>query len=269
MLWLTGLLVACGGCGSLRSFDLARWLTARPAGGGAADTAIRRDPVAYLRRVAGRCAKLEQYRVRLVRIERRGLGPFAGLYGPEHIDAWFRRRPFSVRLLWLDADSPHDQSVYVAGRNDGRVLYRPRRGWLGGRPSVLRASPQTVVNLGQSRVPLTDFGLERLMQRTLEALDHAGGAAVVRYRGRVQIDDLPRPVQAFEIRVPAAASDPPVMELYIDPARELPCGAVLRSASGTLEAAYFYRDLCTDVALSDADFTIHDTPPAAAQRSTP
>ncbi len=267
MIGLIGIAAACGGCGSLRGVDPDRWLVARPAAGHAADTVIRRDPAAYLRRVAERCTRLEQYRVRLVRIERRGIGPFAGLHGPEHIAAWFRRRPFSVRLVWLDPDSPHDQSVYVEGRNDGRVLYRPRRGLFGSRPTVLRVRPQTVVRLGQSRVPITDFGLERLMQRTVATIARAADAAQVRYLGRVRIDDLPRPVHAFEVRVPRRFSDPPAMELYIDPVRELPCGAVLRSAAGTLQAAYFYRDLRTDVSLTDADFTIHAPPDE--RRSTP
>ena len=149
------------------------------------------------------------------------------------------------------------------------MLYRPRRGLLGLPPGVLRARPETIVRLGQSRMAVTDFGLERLMQRTLDALKRAGPQARVRYLGRVRIDDLPQPVLGFDVRVPRQISDPPTMALYIDPRRELPCGAVLRSSDGTLVGAYFYRDLRTDIALTDDDFVIRDEPHAAASRSTP
>ncbi len=247
-----------GGCASSPSAAARlRWLIPAPAADDRDDRdAIARDPLAYLEQVRQRCAQLDGYRVTLVRIERRGFGPFRRLVGPERIEAWFRRTPFSVRLRWLDPDSPHAESVFVAGRNDGKVLYRPRRGWLGGPPGVLEADPGTAVRLGQSLRPITDFGLERLMEQTLDAIRRAGGAAVVTACGPVYIDDIPQPVEALTIRVPPEVSRPPVIELYIDPRRELPVCAVLRSTSGRLEAAYIYRDIDTDVHVRDDDFRL-------------
>lgn len=267
------LAIACtaglvGGCASSPSAAARlRWLVPTPVADARNDrTAIARDPLAYLEQVRQRCAQLECYRVTLVRIERRGFGPFRRLVGPERIEAWFRRTPFSVRLRWLDPDSPHAESVFVAGRHDGNVLYRPRHGWLGGPPGVLRADPRTAVRLGQSLRPITDFGFEQLMVQTLDAIRRAGAAAVVTYRGRVRIDDVPQPVEALTIRVPPAVSRPPVMELYIDPQQRLPVCAVLRSESGQLEAAYVYRDIRTDLHLTDDDFRLE--PPEQHARDT-
>lgn len=290
--------------------------------------AIRQDPVAYLRQVAERCRGLEQYTLTFVRYERRGL--FQTLHGPEHIRCWFRRSPFSVRMRWLDPDVKYGETVYVAGQADDRVRFVTRT-WnppLRPPPAVNRVDLQTPVLWGESKRPLTDFGLERMMDQTLESLAAAGPDVLIRYEGlrHLRMPGPPPPARdslaaggsnalpgkegagqgsSARLRdIQAAAPDPhlvlslegggaaaaflppgggggpaalsdaglivhhvrleypatryrvPVQELYIDVATDLPAGTVLKLASGTIDAAYFYRDIDPAVRLADEDFLL-------------
>ncbi|MEW6251652.1 MAG: DUF1571 domain-containing protein, partial [Planctomycetota bacterium] len=96
-----------------------------PAEADARADAVRRDPRGYIERVAGLCRGLEQYTLTFTRYERRGL--FQKLYGPERIQCWFRRQPFSVRMKWL-ADHPrYNEMVYVADRPKAQVRFVTRR----------------------------------------------------------------------------------------------------------------------------------------------
>ncbi|MFN0136743.1 MAG: DUF1571 domain-containing protein, partial [Phycisphaerae bacterium] len=98
--------------------------------------AVRRDPLAYLRKVAKRCAGLQQYTVTLVRQERRGIPGFQTLREPETIACWFRRAPFSVRMKWLDEDTDFGETAYVKGDRGDKVRFTPRKGFLGFPPGV-------------------------------------------------------------------------------------------------------------------------------------
>ena len=217
---------------------------------------VARDPVTYLRQVASECQKLEQYTLRFTRYERRGL--FALLYGPEHIDGWFRRDPFSVRLKWLDEDLKYYESTYVAGEANGKVRF-VTRWWsppLKPPPGVNLVDLQTPVTWGESKRPLTDFGLERLMERTLASMDEAGDEVVVTYEGLVRLPETGEVVHHLHLAYASTWQRVPIQELYIDPQTDLPVGTVLKFASGTLDAAYFYEDVNPGVQLTDADFLL-------------
>lgn len=227
-----------------------------PAEADARAEAVRRDPVAYLHRVAANCRALDQYTLTFTRHERRGL--FQRLYGPERIACWFRRSPFSVRMQWLDENVKYGETVFVAGQADNKVRF-VTRWWsppLRPPPAVNRVDLQTPVAFGESKRPLTDFGLERLMERTLAALEQAEGEVVVRYEGLVQLPDDGPTVHHIHLEYPAAQYRVPVQELYVDVATDLPAGTVLKLASGDIDAAYFYADLNPAVRLADEDFLL-------------
>jgi hypothetical protein len=229
---------------------------------------IAAEPLAYLRDVADRCRALQQYTLTFTRHERRGL--FRQMYGPEHIAAWFRREPFSVRLKWLDADVKYDETAYAAGWGNNKVRF-VTRWWtppLLPPPAVNKVDPTMPVLWGESRRPLTDFGLERLMEQTLAAIKKAQGAAVVRYEGPVRLDDGGQPAHHFHIEVPTSQSLTPVQELFIDIATNLPAGTIIKTSSGQIEATYFYEHIDAAVTLRDDDFLLPPERSAAGRTST-
>jgi hypothetical protein len=227
-----------------------------PAEADARAEMVRRDPAGYLHRVAFHCQGLEQYTLHFTRCERRGL--FQQLYGPEHMLCWFRRRPFSVRMKWLDADTKYSESVYVEGQANSQVRFLTR-GWLPGLappPAVNKVDLLTPVTWGESKRPLTDFGLERLMERTLNSLHTAGDDVLLTYEGLCQLSDGGPTVHHLHLEYPPARYKVPVQELYVDVASDLPAGTILKLASGELDASYFYADVNTNVRLTDRDFAL-------------
>lgn len=219
-------------------------------------TAIQRDPEAYLLQVLENCRRLEQYTLTFIRHERRGL--LHRMFGPEHIEAAFRRDPFSVHLKWTDENIKYYESVYVAG-GDRDVVRFITRWWsppLLPPPRINVVDVMTPVRFGESQRPLTDFGLERLMERTLDTLVAAGDAVIVRYEGVVTLPDHGPVVHHIHIELPQSVKAVPIQELYIDVRTDLPAGTVLKTPSGKVDAAYFYRDLDVNVELTPFDFLL-------------
>jgi hypothetical protein len=228
--------------------------------------AVRCDPVAYLERVTGNCRRLEQYTLTFTRCERRGL--LQRLYGPEHITCWFRRRPFSVRMKWLDEDNKYGESAWVDGQQGNKVRF-VTRWWsppLLPPPGVNKVDLQAPVVFGESKRPMTDFGLERLMQRTLDALHKAGDDVVITYVGLVQLSDDGPTVHHIRLEYPPAKYRVPTQDLYLDVTADLPAGTLLKLASGELDASYFYADIDSRVKLTDADFLLESERADASDR---
>ncbi len=263
---LVSALTVCG-CASRQTFVEPQVLSAERSGAGKTHgilsaaqmderaEMVRRNPEAYLRLVTQKCRRLEQYTLTFTRHERRGL--FQQLYGPERIACWFRRQPFSVRMKWLDEDIKYGESVYVEGQADNKVRF-VTRWWsppLLPPPAVNRVDLETPVAFGESKRPMTDFGLERLMERTLTSYEQAGQEVVITYGGLVDLPDG-RTVHHIHLEYPPLRYRVPIQELYIDVASDLPAGTVLKLADGRVDAAYFYADINTDVTLTDDDFRL-------------
>ncbi len=231
--------------------------SAAPAAGASGAAAVQQDPAGSLLRVHAATRALDDYTLLFVRYERRGL--FPRMHGPEHIQAWFRREPFSVRMKWLDEDLKYGESSYVAGKYDDKVRF-VTRWWtppLLPPPGINKVDLKTPVTWGESKRPLTDFGLEKLLERTLTSLEAAGDQVVVTYEGLAQMPEFPATVHHVRLTY----SDPvhekvPIQELYIDAATDLPAGTILKQADGRIDAAYYYQQLRTDVTLTDADFLL-------------
>ncbi len=224
---------------------------------------VKINPLAYLRETHGRCAELDQYTLNFVRQERRGL--FGLLFGPEHISCRFRAEPFSVYMKWLDDDIKYGESVYVEDADQNRVRF-VTRWWsppLLPPPAVNRVSLMMPVTWGESKRPLTDFGLERLMARTLASIDTGSDQMVMQYQGLTQLPDDGPLVHHFHFEFPVTHQRVPVQDLYIDVNTDLPAGTILRLPDDRIDAAYFYTDVNTDVNLTDDDFLL----PAEREKS--
>jgi len=227
-----------------------------PAEADARAEVVRRDPAAYLHRVAFICQSLDQYTLLFTRTERRGF--FQQLYGPEHIRCWFRRRPFSVRMQFLDAGSRYTASAYAEGQAENKVRFVTRR-WMIGLlppPQVNHVDLLAPVTWGESKRPLTEFGLERLVQRSLEFFHAAGGDALLTYEGVLHLPETGPLVHHLRQQYPAGRYRVPIQELYIDVATDWPVGTVFKLASGQIDASYFYTEIDTQVRLTDDDFLL-------------
>lgn len=226
---------------------------AQRAGGSDIDT-IRQDPIKYLRAVQKHCQALEQYTLQFTRQERRGL--LQQLSPPERIACWFRRQPFSVHMKWIDPDVKYGEAVYVEKLNPGKVRFVPRRGIFGLPPAVNEVEVMTPVIWGEAKRPITDFGLENMLNRTLETWDQNPGDGTVELVGTTTLLDPPRPVNEVRLSYRTARPQTPVQELFIDQQTGLPVCVLIKRPDGELDSAYLYEKLDTDVHLSDADFVL-------------
>jgi len=233
------------------------------AGYEAAEALIKKDPMAFLHEVYAETQKLDSLRTEFHRQER--LGAFKELRPQERIQAAFRKRPFSVRFKWLDEDSEYNTAVYVEGEHDNKVALLPRKGLLGLPPGVAKYPVDFAVLFHKSRNPITDFGPERMVERTIDRIEKAGhlGEVSIRYHGVAEIGPYKEPCFHLEIRYPE--DDPyesKLHDLYVNTKTRLPVGTYLwlpgkdERAVETLDAMYLYADLEPNVHLSDADFRI-------------
>ncbi len=218
---------------------------------------IAADPVAYLRELLARCDRLEHYRLTFYRQERLGL---FGRLGPiEVIRAAFRKDPFSVKFEWDDSRCDFYESVYVAGRNDDKLLVRERHGFLGSRPRVRIVNLDDPVKWGKAKNPVTSFGLAQVSALTLEPFDDPEVAATtaITYDGIVNLDAIDRPAHRLTIqRRPGGAIKYAHQDFYIDADTLLPAGTDLWLPNGLLDVRYRYAGVRTDVTLTDADFRL-------------
>ena len=267
---ITAALLTISGCSAGRD---ATWTTTALDKGSAASRAaqvaeIEHDPLAYLHTVARNCHELDQYTLTMTRQERRGLGLFYHLQPTEHVQCWFRRSPFSLRMKWLDTDLKYGETTYVAGQENDRVRFVPRWSILGLKPGIVRVDLDAAVRWGEAKYPLTDFGLERLIEQTFKFIGEAGADASIRYVGLETVSGTDRPAYYIRIDAPAANPPQPSQDLFIDPNNDLPLATRIYNAGGKLEAAYIYDNLDTNVQLSDDDFLLEaERDASAADRS--
>lgn len=236
-----------------------------------ADCAPLGDPRAYIEQVAARCRRLEQYTMRFTRSERRGL--LQRLEGPERIQVWFRRDPFSVRMKWLDPEVKYGESTYVAGTHGNMVRF-VTRWWsppLLPPPGINTVDVGMTVLLGEARRPLTEFGLERMMDRITTAITAAEDHVTVEYAGRERLHDDGPLVDRLEIVFEPGHVNLPRQTLLIDRATLLPAGITLCRADGTVDSIYYYEEIDDTVSLADDDFLLdveRDAPAVADDTDT-
>ena len=258
--WLPVLaLLSASGCGAKRTIatvqpvaDPPNRLTAAQTGARAA--IVREDPLAYLHQVAEKCASLEQYTLTFTRQERRGF--FRLLQPAEVIACNFRREPFSVYMRWLDPDIKYGESTYVAGEENDQVRFVPRHGLFGLPPRITRVDVQTPVIWGEARYPITDFGLQRMMERTFDSIRRAGDDWTISYEGLTRLSDLDRLTHYLRLEFSPSLYRAPIQELFVDVETDLPVCTRVLYRSGTLEAAYVWADVNPDATLTDDDFLL-------------
>ena len=262
MAWVTAV------CGCMTATAPEMMATSRPTDTGLEDAQfIEQDPVGFLRDCLERSRQINQYTLLLYRQERLGLIP--QLQPAEYIRVLYRAEPLSIKMIWIEPDdSEAVESLYVEGKHDNRLLILRRRGLLPGLPPTLwRTSLEDPVVWGKAKRKITEFGLTRMIERTLEVIDRADPqqAATVTYLGIKQLEQLDQAVHHLDIRYPPGSGARHTrQDLFVGAETRLAAGTLLWLAGDVLDAAYLYSQLDLTARPRDEDFVIDgagDAPP--------
>ncbi|MEE8168968.1 MAG: DUF1571 domain-containing protein [Phycisphaerae bacterium] len=251
--WVLSLV--CAGCGSASVELKIGEVRDDPA---ALEASLRSDPMSHLSHAEQLAGKLTHYRLTFYRQERLGLIP--QLRPRERIAATFRVEPFSVKFVWLDEDSEYCEALFVRGAHDDRVLLLPRRGLFGMAPSVGRYPPELGVTFHKARNSITEFGLQRMIFRTIKRIENAeaNGGVTVRYVGRRDVEDVP----VYHIEILYPPDDPwpnNRQDLFLDVETGLPVGTSLWLPDDQLDATYLYLHCeSPEAPFDDSAFMISD-----------
>ncbi len=220
---------------------------------------IAADPEAFLREVQARCEALAAYEVDLYKQERLGL-LVKKLRPEEHMRVKFRAQPFSVKMTMLNEDHEFAETLYVEGANDNKLLCLRRKGLLGGRPSIQDYPPDFAVVFGRSINPITDFGVARLMQRVLQALEEARAADAgpeVVYRGIAELEYDALPVHHVSLQYPQTAPIPGLkVDLLFHVDTLLPAASYVRPGGERLQGRYIYTQFDLHPEFGDEAFEL-------------
>jgi hypothetical protein len=167
------------------------------------------------------------------------------------------RKPLDVRLDWLDDQGKIDQTaVYRQGFNDGKVIAR-QGGLLGALAGKLRLDPNESLALSDSRHPITEVGLGKIIERALK--DAANPLISSSFAGEETLDG--RPSYKFEF---TATGNQAVGGLeaarkaliWIDRELKLPVKLELYEGANTVLERHRFKQVNINQKLSDKTFTL-------------
>jgi hypothetical protein len=204
----------------------------------------RTDPVEFVEACLRRYGReVKGYRCTLQKQERLG----GKLQRSEVMDAAFREDPFSVLLDWQEGVRLAQRVLYVKGEHDGQMLARPA-GWRGKLVSFVARDPEGPEARESGRYPVTEFGIQKGMERTLAAWFAArkAGALHVEYLGEKKMPEAgDRVCHVLKRTGYARPEEDGITEatLYFDRETWLQVGSVLKGEEGKLLGEYFFRDV--------------------------
>jgi hypothetical protein len=166
------------------------------------------------------------------------------------------RKPFDVRLDWLDDRGKVDQTaVYRQGANNGKVL--ARQSGLASLMGTMKLDPNESLALEDSRHPITEAGLGKLIERVQHDVATPGISS--RFLGEETLDG--RPAYKFEFK---ANGDKTVGGLagatrsliWIDQEMKLPAKLELYGATNTLLERHRFKNMLLNPKLTDKTFAL-------------
>ena len=167
------------------------------------------------------------------------------------------RKPFDVRMDWLNDGGEVDQTaVYRAGANDGKVLAR-RKGLAGGLMGTLRLDPNESLALEDSRHPVTEVGIGKIVERAQR--DAADAQIASRFVGEEALDG--RPAYEFEFEAQGGGPVSGLTEarralIWVDRELKLPVKLELYDSANALVERHRFKDVRVNLNLSDKTFTL-------------
>jgi len=201
------------------------------------------DPVAFLER----CRDKTKREVRSTRGTVLMRERVQGTVGPQQrILFSFRDEPHSIRMEWKEGVKLARKTLYVAGQNDGHMLVQPA-GWRSLAGIVLR-KPDSEDAMSCSRVPITNFGMQKTIESTIRAWKAARdrGDLHVAFSGPSTIPQLgDRPVWELKRTGYKAPEDDGIVQstFYVDTQTCLQVGIHLLGEGDGLVGSYYFRDL--------------------------
>jgi hypothetical protein len=165
------------------------------------------------------------------------------LHPAETVQVFFKERPFSVFMRWLEGAGAARCALYVEGQTGGKMLVLPTL-----LPWALEKDPKGPEAMQSGRYPITEFGIKIGMERTLDSWKEARAnhALHIEYLGVYRV---PRAGdrECFKLRRTRYAQPEVdgIMELttYIDCKTWLQVGSVLLDANQQIIGEYFFRDI--------------------------
>lgn len=167
------------------------------------------------------------------------------------------RKPFDVRMDWLDSqDRVTQTAVYRQGLNDGRVLAR-ENGLLGSLAGTLKLDPGETLALSDSRHPITEVGIGKIIDRSQH--DAANPGIASRFAGEEVL--FGKPAYKFEF---VASDNEDVGGLgearkalvWIDRELKLPIKLELYDSTNALLEQHSFKGLRLNQKLGDKTFTL-------------
>ena len=167
------------------------------------------------------------------------------------------RKPFDVRMEWLDNQGRVTQTaIYRQGFNDGKVLAR-ENGLLGSLAGTLRLDPNESLALSESRHPITEVGIGKIIERA--RLDATNPRIASRFGGEEVLDG--RPAYKFEFTASGneavgGLSDARKASLWIDRELKLPTKLELYDGANVLLESHRFKGIQLNQKLSDKIFSM-------------
>jgi hypothetical protein len=163
------------------------------------------------------------------------------------IDLYFREEPFSLFLRWLEGAGKAESALYVEGENNNQLLARPNDAFLREIVGeVLALDPNGPEVTQAARLPITDFGFRRSIERVLADCE------ILRKQGKLDLSYLGeapepeagnRPCYRFQYTLPEEKAAVRKPTIYVDKDTWLPVGRVGMGKDGEPVAISFYRDI--------------------------
>lgn len=218
-------------------------------GGAGADTKSAPDLLQTLAAALRNYEGVQDYTVEFHKQQRVG-----GVLYPEEQMLLKFKKPFMVYMKWTGTIDRGREALYVTGQHGGRVLVH-----LGGvvnyfAPSFL-LHPTGVLAMRKNLRPITRSGLESTIMLLKEMCEKAKerGDLEVRYRGAGECAG--RPTHRFERILPAGKGYPAHRTLLeLDRESGFPLSVESYGWDGELHEKYLYKDLRTNVGLTEKDF---------------
>lgn len=167
------------------------------------------------------------------------------------------RKPFDVRIDWLNEQAKVDQTaVYRQGFNDGKVLAK-RNGLLGALAGTLKLDPNDSLALEDSRHPITETGLGNIIDRAKR--DAANAQVRSRFVAEEPLDGRSTYKFEFDAKQGAQLSGVPQatrVVIWIDKELMLPVMVEIYDRANTLLERHRFKELHTNVGLTDKTFAL-------------
>ncbi|MDQ2747787.1 MAG: DUF1571 domain-containing protein [Acidobacteriota bacterium] len=168
------------------------------------------------------------------------------------------RKPFDIRMDWLDDKGKIDQTaIYQKGKNDDKVAAK-KGGMLGSMAGTLKLAPDDPLALQDSKHPITEAGLGVLIDRITSVANDP--QTKTNYLGEEKTD-AGRAAYKVEMSNPnglnlTGVSNARKAFVWIDKELLLPVKVEIYDANGVLLERHVFSDLKLNANLTDKTFEI-------------